>query len=147
VVSPVLASDGTIYVGSYDYSLYALNPDGTLKWTYVTADRFYNTPAVALDGTIYFHVSTTLFALTPAGALKWSHSFGEDSSIPVFGPRGQVYVHTSTTIYVFNTYGVVVDTYSPPGSAQITTLLTINSNGTIYFGSGVNIFCVQGSWK
>ncbi|MEF8847384.1 MAG: PQQ-binding-like beta-propeller repeat protein, partial [Candidatus Paceibacterota bacterium] len=30
--SPAISSDGTIYVGSHDDHLYAINPDGTLKW-------------------------------------------------------------------------------------------------------------------
>ncbi len=31
--SPAVGPDGTIYVGSRDFSLYAINPDGTLKWS------------------------------------------------------------------------------------------------------------------
>ena len=35
--SPAMGVDGTIYVGSYDNNLYALNPtDGSLKWEYAT---------------------------------------------------------------------------------------------------------------
>jgi len=34
--SPAIGSDGTIYVGSYDSNLYAINPDGSLKWKYST---------------------------------------------------------------------------------------------------------------
>jgi outer membrane protein assembly factor BamB len=30
--SPAVGSDGTVYVGSQDYYLYAINPGGTLKW-------------------------------------------------------------------------------------------------------------------
>ena len=30
--SPAVGSDGTVYVGSFDNNLYAINPDGTLKW-------------------------------------------------------------------------------------------------------------------
>ena len=30
--SPSVAPDGTIYVASTDSNLYAVNPDGTLKW-------------------------------------------------------------------------------------------------------------------
>ena len=33
-VSSVIGSDGTIYIGSNDHKLYAINHDGTLKWTY-----------------------------------------------------------------------------------------------------------------
>ena len=34
--SPAIGSDGTIYIGSKDYNLYAINPDGSLKWKYAT---------------------------------------------------------------------------------------------------------------
>ena len=34
--SPAIGADGTIYVGSLDHNLYAINPDGTPKWTYAT---------------------------------------------------------------------------------------------------------------
>ena len=34
--SPAIGLDGTIYVGSYDINLYAINPDGSLKWKYAT---------------------------------------------------------------------------------------------------------------
>jgi len=30
--TPAIAEDGTIYVGSYDHYLHAINPDGTRKW-------------------------------------------------------------------------------------------------------------------
>ena len=32
--SPAIGSDGTLYVGSRDNKLYALNPDGTKKWEF-----------------------------------------------------------------------------------------------------------------
>ena len=34
--SPAVGNDGTIYIGSTDRYLYALNPDGMLKWRYQT---------------------------------------------------------------------------------------------------------------
>ena len=34
--SPAVGSDGTVYVGSDDGYLYAINPAGTLKWSYQT---------------------------------------------------------------------------------------------------------------
>ena len=51
--SPAIASDGTIYVGSWDNKLYALNPDGTLKWSYATGNWVYSSPAIGADGTLY----------------------------------------------------------------------------------------------
>ena len=34
--SPSIGSDGTIYVGSFDNYLYAIYPNGSLKWNYKT---------------------------------------------------------------------------------------------------------------
>ena len=35
--SPAIAADGTIYIGSWDNNVYALNPaDGSLKWKFAT---------------------------------------------------------------------------------------------------------------
>ncbi|MEW6659475.1 MAG: PQQ-binding-like beta-propeller repeat protein [Thermodesulfobacteriota bacterium] len=55
--SPAVGADGTIYVGSEDEHLYALNPDGSLKWA-CNLGGFRNfiisSPAVGPDGTIYF---------------------------------------------------------------------------------------------
>ena len=35
-----------IYVGSDDNKVYALNPDGTLKWSYTTGSAVYSSPAM-----------------------------------------------------------------------------------------------------
>ena len=35
---PAIGPDGTIYVGSNDFNLYAVNPDGTVKWTFATGN-------------------------------------------------------------------------------------------------------------
>jgi outer membrane protein assembly factor BamB len=51
--SPAIASNGTIYIGSNDNYLHAINPDGTLKWRYQTGGWIYSSPAIASDGTIY----------------------------------------------------------------------------------------------
>lgn len=63
--SPALGPDGTIYIGSWDNTLYAINPSGTVKWTYTpptpsqgqspTRRRgpLRTTPIVAPGGVIY----------------------------------------------------------------------------------------------
>ncbi len=42
--SPVLGADGMIYVGSEDGTLYAINPNGTLKWDFLTGDCVLSSP-------------------------------------------------------------------------------------------------------
>jgi outer membrane protein assembly factor BamB len=46
-------ADGTVYVGSWDHKVYALNAaNGHLAWTYTTGDEVQASPAVA-HGTVY----------------------------------------------------------------------------------------------
>ena len=50
--SPAIGADGTLYVGSLDGSLYAINPDGTQKWAFPTGGGS-SSPAIGTDGTLY----------------------------------------------------------------------------------------------
>jgi outer membrane protein assembly factor BamB len=51
--SPAVADD-TVFVGSYDKKMYALNAtSGAHLWSYITLDKVVSSPAVA-DGAIYF---------------------------------------------------------------------------------------------
>jgi len=49
----VIGNDGTLYFGDYSWEIYAINPDGTLKWTYHTGGAITSSPAIDEDGTIY----------------------------------------------------------------------------------------------
>ena len=51
--SPAIGSDGTIYVGSWDNKLYAMNPDGSKKWAFYSGYLERSSPAIGSDGTIY----------------------------------------------------------------------------------------------
>ena len=52
--SPTIASDGTIYFGSADNSVYALNPDGTAKWQFESDGAIQSSPTIGPDGKVYF---------------------------------------------------------------------------------------------
>ena len=52
--SPAIGSDGTVYVGSYDKKLYAINgKTGVKLWEFETGDRVFSSPAIGSDGTVY----------------------------------------------------------------------------------------------
>jgi hypothetical protein len=101
--SPVIGGDGTIYFGSDDGNLYAVNPDGTLKWkSAIGAALPFNksTPAVGIDGTIYFAAENdqvtagNLYAVNPAnGSVRWALPTGGAGNIssPVIGRDGTIY--------------------------------------------------------
>ena len=84
--SPAIGPDGTVYIGSTDNHLYAINPlDGSEKWKFDTSAPIYFTPTIGSDGTIYIStaVGGTLYAITDNGVTstqKWSVSITNGSS-------------------------------------------------------------------
>ena len=68
--APTIANDGAVVFGSDDGHLYALNPDGTLRWKYPAAGSIgavRSKPAIGPDGVIYFGANDgKLYAIDPA---------------------------------------------------------------------------------
>lgn len=58
--SGVVDANGVLYIGAYDEvsgtsgRIFAIAPDGTLKWSYVAKGRIESSPVISRDGTIYF---------------------------------------------------------------------------------------------
>src|SRR5260370_101962 len=73
--SPAIATDGTIYQGTFDGRMLAISPQGKVLWAYRTEREIKSSPAIGDDGTIYFGTrGRKLYALTPMGKLKWMFS-------------------------------------------------------------------------
>jgi outer membrane protein assembly factor BamB len=70
-ITPAIGSDGTIYVKSGMLS--ALNPDGSLKWQRNSLSHTFSSPAIAVDGTIYYGARGAFYAITSDGKLKWTY--------------------------------------------------------------------------
>ena len=51
--SPIVGSDGIIYFGTDVGLVYAVNPDGTLRWTFGAGGEFDNCPSMDAEGTLY----------------------------------------------------------------------------------------------
>ncbi|MFC1692079.1 PQQ-binding-like beta-propeller repeat protein [Candidatus Latescibacterota bacterium] len=144
--SPAIAEDGTIYIGSEDFNLYAVNPDGTLKWRYDTgAEKGYSpiwaSPAIGSDGTIYVGtLSGHLYALDPEGNKKWIYQ-AEPSifSSPAISDDGTIYFGTHEgegkgTFYAIRPNGSLK--WEKPIEAEIISSPAIGEDRTIYFGAG-----------
>ena len=94
--APVVGSDGTIYVNAHDPVLYAFNPDGTLKWSYVASDcctmDIPSSPAIARDGTIYVGEGAPARTCLPGSDLghqpRWNAQVGVSSRVQ---PHGSVH--------------------------------------------------------
>ena len=52
--SPAIGSDGTVYVGSWDHKVYALDGQSAAKkWEFKTGYYVDSSPAIGSDGTVY----------------------------------------------------------------------------------------------
>jgi len=136
--SPAIGSDGTIYVGSWDWDgyLYAINPDGNLKWRYKTEDRVWSSPAIGSDGTIYVGSwDGYLYAINPDGNLKWKYKTGDYvRSSPAIGSDGTIYVGSNDSyLYAINPDGNLKWRYKTGDGVESSP--AIGSDGTIYVGS------------
>ncbi len=92
--SPAIGSDGTIYIGSYDNNLYAINPGGTEKWHYATGGRIFSSPAIDANNTVYVgSLDHKVYAINSDGTLKWRYDTeGAVYSSPAIGNDGAIYV-------------------------------------------------------
>jgi outer membrane protein assembly factor BamB len=142
--SPVISNDGTIYFGSMgtDHKLYAINPDGTKKWSYETGGLIWSTPALAGDGTIYVtSYDAKLHALFSSnGTLKWKVSCADPiTSSPAIGDSGAIYFGVMGPDYAGRICAI-----NPNGTEKwhydtdywITSDPAVGDDGTIYIGSG-----------
>ena len=138
--SPAVGADGTIYVGSDDYNLYAINPDGTLKWAYPTGVQImWSSPVIGADGTVYVgSADRILFAVNPDGTLKWQYvTGGTIYSSPAVGSDGTIYVGSDDhNLYAFNPDGTIKWIYTM--EASVSAAPTLGADGTIYVGSSGN---------
>ena len=54
VAAPAIGADGTVYYGSGDHNVYALDgATGGLKWSFPTGADTLSSPAIGADGTVY----------------------------------------------------------------------------------------------
>ena len=143
--SPVLAADGTIYIGadgSDHGGLYAINPNGTLKWKFETApnEDIYSTPAIDAAGNLYFGALNTgrFFSITSAGVQRWVYtgSFESISSSPALSANGDtVYVGSyDRRLHAINSTTGAVRWLAQLGGQVRASSPAIDTNGVIYLG-------------
>lgn len=128
--TPAIGPDGTIYVGGYDnHIFYAINPDGTGKWSFETPGKIGSSPSVGADGTIYIGSDAFatdeagFYALNPDGTLKWKALVNQGIiSSPAIGADGTVYV-TSWDQHLY--------AFGGPGEGKLTQETTQPERGPI----------------
>ena len=134
--SPVISSDGTVYVGSEDWYLYAIDQNGKLKWKYQTSGVIYSSPAISSGGTIYIGSNDHyLYAINPGGKLKWKFETEKEiHSSPAVALDGTIYIGSNDHyLYAINPDGKLKWKFET--DKEIHSSPAISPNGTVYVGS------------
>jgi outer membrane protein assembly factor BamB len=136
--SPVVDNRGVIYIGARE--IYAIYPNGTLKWEYDIPHHIESAAAIDENGIIYVGtvqaMPNYLYAIyTSNGTLKWKYKTGNHIfSSPAVGDDGTIYFgdanNNINALYLNGTlkwrYTTDNVVYSSPA---------IGDDGTVYCGS------------
>ena len=143
--SPAVGGDGTIYVGSDDSNLYAVNPDGSQRWAFPTGGSVQSSPALGADGTVYVGSDDfNLYAVNPDGTQQWTFPTANFArSSPAIGADGTIYVGSDdSNLYAVNPDGSQSWAFPTGGSVQSSPAL--GADGTVYVGSDdFNLYAVN----
>ena len=139
----VIGDDGTLYFGDSSWNLYALHPDGSLKWKYQTGGAITSAPALAEDGTLYVGAwDSHLHAVySTNGTRKWTFNANhvDIDSAPIMASDGTIYVGTLWSLG----NGGKLHAVNPDGTEKwrfqtgnaVSSTPAIGYDGTIFFGS------------
>src|SRR6266487_206264 len=98
--TPAIDSNGNVYVQSRSGYLFALYPNGTLKWKISTLDGIVgccfgpdSSPAIDSNSVVYVGSSDgNLYSIFPNGTLNWRFTTGGSiQSSPAIGTDGTIY--------------------------------------------------------
>jgi outer membrane protein assembly factor BamB len=147
---PVVGSDGTVYIGGEANDswvghtvLYAINPDGSLKWMTDTLGNYspiQSAPAISVGETIYVATYDSLYKIDPLGNTVWHLSMGGEVflSHPTIGSDGTIYIaagppsgDTSSYLFAINPDGSYKWINAFPHSSSCGAP-TLGSDGKIY---------------
>ncbi len=143
ISTPALGPDGTFYVTSCKGKLYAVRPDGNIKWEHDIVKESssitwsLSSPAVSQTGDIFVgSPDGSLYALEPCGGEeKWTFDTGSEIfSSPVIGHNGDIYFGSKDKyLYSIDTNGALNWRFETGG--EVWSSPTLSPTGDIYFGS------------
>jgi outer membrane protein assembly factor BamB len=93
--APAIGTDGTVYIGCTNDTFYAINPNGTRKWSVYAGGAVNATAALLADGSVVFqNEDSGVVCLTANGSPRWSYVTGGGNASPVVAPDGSIFVAT-----------------------------------------------------
>jgi outer membrane protein assembly factor BamB len=139
--APGVAHDGTIIFGGDGGTVFALNPDGSFKWSWQTLGPVKAPPAFSDNGRAYIGgYDRRLYCLDVAtGARLWSYTgTNEFRQAPIVGSDGRIYVHDRVgRLYCISPSGQLIWSVVVPAT-EGRGEMSMGEDGTLYVaGSGI----------
>ena len=151
--SPAVGPDGTIYTGSvWDEDpqpsayIYAINPNGTLKWRFETGfhdDQSFSSPAIGPEGNVYVGVAPrTFLALSSTGTELWRHqTLDVVTTHPLVAQNGTVYAKLDGFLVAFSPSGQIL--WQFPIGSNTPSSPVLATDGTIYVAGAGGLYAVN----
>ena len=147
--TPVIGPDSTIYIGSNEGYLYALNPNGTLKWSYQAGYPLQSSPIMDGSGSLYFGAGNLVYAIGDAGFAgypKWLNPFATNANVnssPAIGSNGYLYFGSDDGyVYAVDSFtgsfkwSYNASTTLPAGIHPIYTSPSVDGSCNVIIGNG-----------
>jgi outer membrane protein assembly factor BamB len=152
--TPTIGPDGTIYIGADNSNMYAIAPNGQLKWQF-GAERevagIWSSAALSADGqTLYFGANKGgVYALrTGDGSLVWQYSIGGSIYSSLTLDRNGVLYTGSTAghlIAIDSKTGKQVWDYTNPTRVSVWTAPALDSDGNLLIGDRQGLVSLIGN--
>jgi outer membrane protein assembly factor BamB len=147
--TPAIAPDGTIYIGSNEGYLFALDPSGgQLKWKYNAGYPLQSSPILDMSGSIYFGAGNKVYAIGDGefeGYPKWLTPFATNANVnssPALGTNGYLYFGSDDGyVYSVDSFtGSLIWSFDASGNTggvhPIYTSASIDSSDNVIIGTG-----------
>jgi von Willebrand factor type D domain/PQQ-like domain len=128
VTAQALATDGTLYIGSYG-KVTALNPDGSQKWLKTFANTSVNYISIGSTGQIYIASGSRLYKLASDGTQLWSFTATSGTAVTTLAVTDSAVYVGSDKLYALNVDGA--QQWSTTFAAR---KLIVANDGTILVG-------------
>lgn len=134
--APLVAADGSLFVGAQDGGLIALDREGALRWRVELGPDVDAAPVMLSSGVVVAAADDgRVIAVDPAGALRWTFTAGRDVRAPLA-------VAADDTIYAAALDGVLY-AIRPDGALRwsyaagdaIASAPIVDAEGSVYFGA------------
>jgi outer membrane protein assembly factor BamB len=131
---PTVGPNGIIYTGGD--AIYAINPDGTLRWRFATGGHVSSAPALLPDGTVIAGCQdNVVYAIAPNGAKRWDFRAGNDvESAPAVADDGTIYFGADDEkVYALAPTGKLLWAFNTGGDVRASP--AVGLDGTLYVGT------------